>query len=98
MKKKSGVNDTKHLGNSEHYEMVETKNNRNRRRIFSDQRPRKHQQTIEENFSNLKKEMPINVQEAYRTPKTKKQTNKTKKQNKNKQTKKWTREENPPAT
>jgi hypothetical protein len=24
---------------------------------------------IEENFPNLKKEMPINIQEAYRTPK-----------------------------
>jgi hypothetical protein len=24
---------------------------------------------IEENFSNLKKEMPMNIQEAYRTPK-----------------------------
>ena len=23
---------------------------------------------IEENFSNLKKEMPMNIQEAYRTP------------------------------
>jgi hypothetical protein len=25
---------------------------------------------IEENFPNLKKEMPINIQEAYRTPNT----------------------------
>jgi hypothetical protein len=24
--------------------------------------------SIEENFSNLKKEMPMNIQEAYRTP------------------------------
>ena len=26
------------------------------------------QQIIEENFPNLKKEMPMNIQEAYRTP------------------------------
>jgi hypothetical protein len=32
----------------------------------SNQRTRKHLQQNQENFSNLKKEMTINVQEAYR--------------------------------
>ena len=42
-------------------------NNRNRRR-FSAQSPRKYSQQNQKNFLNLKKEMPINVLEAYRTP------------------------------
>ena len=42
-------------------------NNRNRRR-FPAQSPRKYSQQNQKNFLNLKKEMPINVLEAYRTP------------------------------
>ena len=36
---------------------------------FSTQRASKYlQQNLEENFPSLKKEMPMNIQEAYRTP------------------------------
>jgi hypothetical protein len=56
----------KHSGNTEHNEKTKPKVNRYRREqikgpvnIFN--------KTIEENFPNLKKEMPMNIQEAYRT-------------------------------
>ena len=46
------------------------KNNRNRKKIrFPASRPRKYfNKIIEENFPNLKEDMPIKVQETYRTP------------------------------
>jgi hypothetical protein len=60
----------KHPGNLRHKEKTKAKDNRYRRErrcqlkgtvnIFN--------KIIEENFSNLKKEMPVNIQEAYRTP------------------------------
>jgi hypothetical protein len=46
------------------------KNNRNRKKIrFPASRPRNYfNKIIEENFPNLKEDMPIKVQETYRTP------------------------------
>ena len=56
----------KHPG-LEHYKKTKSMNTRGK------QKPRSKVQSIfnkirEENFSNLKKEVPIRVQEAYRTP------------------------------
>jgi hypothetical protein len=55
--KKSKEFMTKHQENLGHYEKTKPKNNRNRRRRFSTQRPRKHlQKIIEEKIPNLKKD------------------------------------------
>ena len=59
----------KHAGNLEHYENTKPKNNRNRRRLSIPKTQKKlFNKIIEENFPNLKKQMPINVKEAYTTP------------------------------
>jgi hypothetical protein len=60
----------KHPGNPGLNERTKPKNNRNRRAPrFPAQGPEKVlNKIIEENGPNLKKEMAINVQEAYRTP------------------------------
>jgi hypothetical protein len=61
----------KYTGNPGHNEKPKSKDNRNRRKQrFQTKRARKYlqQNYIEENIPNLKKKMPINIQEAYRTP------------------------------
>jgi hypothetical protein len=60
----------KHPGNSRHNEKTKPKDNRYRRK---QRLPNKgpvniFNKIIEENISNLKKEMPTNIPEAYRTP------------------------------
>ena len=60
----------KHPGYPEHNEKTKSKDNRYRReQRFPTQRASKYlQKIIEENFPDLKKEMPMNIQEAYKTP------------------------------
>ena len=51
------------------YEKTKPKNNRNRRREdLQLNGPENFNKIIEGNFPNLKKEIPIKVQEIYRTP------------------------------
>ena len=58
----------KHPGNLRHNEKTKPKSNRGGRRITA-QRIRKYiQQNHRRKFPNLKKDMPIKIQEAYRTP------------------------------
>jgi len=59
----------KHPGNPGHNEKIKPKDNRYRREWrLPAQRANKYiQQNYRRNFPNLKKEMPINIQEAYRT-------------------------------
>jgi hypothetical protein len=61
---------TQNPGNSGYNEKTKLKDNRYRRaQRFPTLRASKClQKIIEENFPNLKKEMPMNIQEAYRTP------------------------------
>jgi hypothetical protein len=60
----------KHPENPGHIEMTKLKNNRYRReRRFPTYRASKYlQQNYRRNIPNLKKEMPMNTQEAYRIP------------------------------
>ena len=52
-----------------HHEKANAKNNRYRRRKSSTQSTENiFNKIIEENFPNLKKDMPTKIQEAYRTP------------------------------
>ena len=52
-----------------HLEKTKPKNNRYRRRISSTQKHRNiFNKIIEENFPYLKKDMPMKIQEAYRSP------------------------------
>ena len=53
-----------------HYEKTKPKNNRYRRRRKSSIKSTENifNKIIEENFPNLKKDMPMKIQEAYRTP------------------------------
>ena len=63
------TSNAKYQGNSGRNEKIKPKKNRNRRWLrFPVQGARKHlQPNQEENFPNPKKEMAINIQEAYRT-------------------------------
>jgi hypothetical protein len=65
------VHNTKHPGNLEHYEQTKAKNNMNRRvwRLQFQKLENIFNKIIEENYLNLKKVIPIKVQEAYRIPK-----------------------------
>ena len=61
----------KYLGNPGHNERTKSKDNRYRRESKESQLKGPvniFNKTIEENLPNLKKEMPINIQEAYRAP------------------------------
>ena len=60
----------KHPGNPGHSEKTKPKDNRYRENEdFQIKGPVNiFNKIIEENFQNLKKEMPMNIQEAYRTP------------------------------
>jgi hypothetical protein len=52
-----------------HYEKTKPKKNGNRRRSFQSKSPENiFNKIIEENVSNLKKEIAMNMQEDYRTP------------------------------
>ena len=52
-----------------HNEKTKPKNNRDRRRRSPTQKHRNiFNKIIEENFPNPKKDMPMKIQEAYRTP------------------------------
>jgi hypothetical protein len=60
---------TNHPGNMGHYEKMKPKNNWSSRRRFSALNLENIFNTIiEEKVPNLKKEMPINIQEVYKTP------------------------------
>jgi hypothetical protein len=56
------VHETKHPRNLRDYEKAQPKNNRNRRRRFPAQKQ------IIKNSTKLKKQLPINIEEAYRIP------------------------------
>jgi hypothetical protein len=60
----------KHPGNPGHNEKTKLKDNKYRReQRFPTQRDSKYlNKIIKETFPSLKKEMPMNIQEAYRTP------------------------------
>jgi hypothetical protein len=58
----------KHPGNPGHNEKTKPKDNRYRKEWRSQLKEPVNILIIEENFPNLKKEMPISIQEAYRTP------------------------------
>jgi hypothetical protein len=64
--KTQNPSNSKHPGNPGHNEKIKPKDNKYRREwrfpvnIFN--------KIMEENFPNLKKEMPMNIQETYRTP------------------------------
>lgn len=60
---------TKHSGNLEHYEKTKSKDNRNiGRRNQAKGIESIFNQIIVENFPNLKREVPIKVQETYKIP------------------------------
>lgn len=68
-KSKKRIPDTKYPGHLEHYEKTKPKNNKNIRIWNQAQRSIKFiQQNHRRKFYNLRKEMPIKVEEAYRTP------------------------------
>ena len=68
IEERDSILNTKHPGNLGHHKKAKPKNDRDRRRITA-QKPRKFfNKIVEENFSNLQKDISMKVQEAYKTP------------------------------